>query len=83
MSDPLGRRRDTLRFKNVDLPAQRILEVKDETAEIEDCAAGFKLDQKIDVAVGTCLSACYGAKHTNVAGSVPCGDGEKLLSAEA
>lgn len=67
----------------MDLATQCFLEIEDETAEIKDRPVGFQLDEKVNIAIGPCVSSGHRTKHSNVPCSVPCRYGKQFFSAGA
>ncbi len=69
-----------IRLDHVNLPAEKILQVHLERAEVDQCGAGAKLYEEIDIATSMSLTAREGAEDLEATGTVTSTKSENLLS---
>ncbi len=65
---------------DVHFALQQILEVHQQSTEIEQTTAGIHIDKKIYIALAVVVFPSHGAEQTNIMSAMAFSDGEDFLS---
>lgn len=77
LADP---RPESTRRNYVNTRGQQGLQIALQASQIQKAAAGFEIDQEIDVALFVVLSSCHGPEDTNIPRSAPgCGAEDRVF----
>ena len=67
-------------FDDVNLPAQRLFEIEDKVAEIEDRTPRVKLHEQVDVAAAVSSTRGHGSKNADTPCAMHFGNSKKLIA---
>ena len=65
---------------HVDISTQLLFQIKDQLAQIEECAPGLEVDEEVDIAIGTRIAPDDRPEHPDVTRATPCSDPKDIVA---